>query len=144
MYTSGQTINYEKYIEILNTMPAPILGSQLPDAQLDLTGLMEYACKKGVKAGSLSDEEKNLFIKAGQCPLFVRNWKTAFSIKTLLNGMRRVREKRMVKKYHGFQTYSPSPVEMHFTSSSNASSGLKTVICISSGSERIIASPTII
>ena len=39
-------------------MPAPILGSQLPDAQLDLTGLMEYARKKGVKAGSLSDEEK--------------------------------------------------------------------------------------
>ena len=27
MYTSGQTINYEKYIEILNTIPAPILGT---------------------------------------------------------------------------------------------------------------------
>ena len=65
MYTSGQTINYEKYIDILNTMPAPILGSQLPDAQLDLTGLMEYARERGVKAGSLSDEEKNLFIKGG-------------------------------------------------------------------------------
>ena len=65
MYTSGQTINYEKYIEILNTMPAPILGSQLPKAQVDLAGLMDYARKKGVKAGSLSDEEKNLFIKGG-------------------------------------------------------------------------------
>ena len=65
MFTNGQMINYEKYLDSLQSMPAPILGDQLPEIELDLPGLMAYAHSKGVKAGELSEEEKNRFIKGG-------------------------------------------------------------------------------
>ena len=62
MIISGQTINYDKYNTVLQSMPAPILASQLPDVKINLTGLISYAHEKGVKVGDLSDEEKNRFI----------------------------------------------------------------------------------
>ena len=63
MITNGQTINYNKYMNSLRKIPAPILGSQLPNSKINLAGLMEYARKKGVKAGDLSEAEKNQFIE---------------------------------------------------------------------------------
>ena len=65
MFTGGQIINYEKYKEALVSLPAPILGEQLPKVQIDLAGLMAYAREKGVKACDLSEEEKNRFISGG-------------------------------------------------------------------------------
>ena len=62
MYTSGQTINYDKYIYALQNTPAPILCAQLPSVKIDMAGLIEYAHEKGVKVGDLSEEEKNRFI----------------------------------------------------------------------------------
>ena len=55
-------INYNKYFVVLQNTPAPIMGNQLPDVCIDLAALMKYAYEKGVKAGELSDEEKNRFI----------------------------------------------------------------------------------
>ena len=65
MYTDGQTINCEKYGESLFILPAPILGDQLPNVQVDLVALIAYARAKGVKASELSEEEKNRFIVGG-------------------------------------------------------------------------------
>ncbi len=62
MIISGQTINYDKYNTVLQSMPAPILTSQLPNVQINLAGLISYAREKGVKVGDLSEEEKNKFI----------------------------------------------------------------------------------
>ena len=62
MYTSGQMINYNKYYAILKNTPAPIMGDQLPNVRIDLAALMQYARERGVKAGELTDEEKNRFI----------------------------------------------------------------------------------
>lgn len=62
MTISGQMINYDKYNSVLQSMPAPILASQLPDVKIDLPGLISYAHGKGVKVSDLSDEEKNKFI----------------------------------------------------------------------------------
>ena len=38
---------------------------KLPDVQINIVALMGYAQKKGVKAGDLSEEEKNQFIIGG-------------------------------------------------------------------------------
>ena len=65
MYTDGQPINYEKYRKSLLIIPAPILGNQLPDVQIDLTALLAYAHSKGMKVIELSEEEKNRFIIGG-------------------------------------------------------------------------------
>ena len=65
MYTDGQTINYEKYRKSLLILPAPILGNQLPDVQINLTALLAYAHSKGMKVIELSEEEKNRFIIGG-------------------------------------------------------------------------------
>ena len=65
MYTSGQMIKFDKYQEALHRLPAPILGGQLPNVQIDITALLEYARKKGIKAGDLSEDEKNQFIVGG-------------------------------------------------------------------------------
>lgn len=54
-------IHYDKYNSVLQSMPAPILASQLPDVKIDLPGLISYAHGKGAKVGDLSDEEKNKF-----------------------------------------------------------------------------------
>ena len=62
MFINGQTINYDRYLSALQNMPAPIMVDQLPDVQIDLIGLIEYAHRKGVKAGELTEEEKNRFI----------------------------------------------------------------------------------
>ena len=58
-------IGSSKYQEALHNLPVPILAGQLPDVQIDTVALMEYAQKKGVKAGDLSEEEKNQFIVGG-------------------------------------------------------------------------------
>lgn len=65
MFISGQTINYEKYRQALRSTPAPILAKDLPNVKIDIAGLMAYAHKKGLRAGDLSDEEKNMFIIGG-------------------------------------------------------------------------------
>ena len=56
-------MDYSKYMSELINTPAPILADQLPDTSIDFAGLMAYAHSKGVKAGDLTDEEKNRFIK---------------------------------------------------------------------------------
>ena len=44
-------------------MPDPIMTSELPKVKLDLKGIRDYARKKGGSIASLSDAEKQLFIK---------------------------------------------------------------------------------
>jgi len=56
-------MDYSKYMSELINTPAPILADQLPDTSIDFAGLIAYAHSKGVKAGDLTDEEKNRFIK---------------------------------------------------------------------------------
>ena len=56
--------NYEEYYKQLETMPDPIMASELPKVKLDLKGIRDYARKKGVSISSLSDAEKQLFIKS--------------------------------------------------------------------------------
>lgn len=55
--------NYEKYNEQMKSMPEPIMMNELPKVKLNLRGIREYARKKGVSIASLTDEEKQLFIK---------------------------------------------------------------------------------
>ena len=55
--------NYEEYYRQLETMPDPIMASELPKVKLNLKGIRDYARKKGVSISSLSDAEKQLFIK---------------------------------------------------------------------------------
>ena len=56
-------MDYSKYMSELINTPAQILADQLPDTSIDFAGLIAYAHSKGVKAGDLTDEEKNQFIK---------------------------------------------------------------------------------
>ena len=56
--------NYEEYYKQLETMPDPIMASELPKVKLNLKGIRDYARKKGVSISSLSDVEKQLFIKS--------------------------------------------------------------------------------
>ena len=56
--------NYEEYYKQLETMPDPIMASELPKVKLNLKGIRDYARKKGVSISSLSDAEKQLFIKS--------------------------------------------------------------------------------
>lgn len=56
--------NYEQYYKQLETMPEPIMASELPKVKLNLKGIRDYAQKKGVSIASLSDAEKQLFIQA--------------------------------------------------------------------------------
>ena len=55
--------NYEEYYKQLETMPEPVMTSQLPKVKLNLKGVRDYARKKGVSIANLSDAEKQLFIK---------------------------------------------------------------------------------
>ncbi|MDE6747702.1 MAG: hypothetical protein K2K21_01365 [Lachnospiraceae bacterium] len=55
--------NYEQYYKQLETMPEPIMASELPKVKLNLKGIRDYAQKKGVSIASLSDAEKQLFIQ---------------------------------------------------------------------------------
>ena len=56
--------NYEEYYKQLEIMPDPIMANELPKVKLNLKGIRDYARKKGVSIASLSDAEKQLFIKA--------------------------------------------------------------------------------
>ena len=55
--------NYKEYYKQLETMPDPIMVSELPKVKLNLKGVRDYARKKGVSIANLSDAEKQLFIK---------------------------------------------------------------------------------
>lgn len=55
--------NYEEYYRQLEIMPDPIMAGDLPKVKLDLKGIRDYARAKGVSIASLSDREKQLFIK---------------------------------------------------------------------------------
>ena len=65
MIMSGlmRKFNYEEYYKQLETMPDPIMTGELPKVKLNLKGIRDYAIKKGVSIASLSDAEKQLFIK---------------------------------------------------------------------------------
>lgn len=58
--------NYNEYYKQLETMPDPIMASELPKIKLNLKGIRDYAKKKGVPIASLSDAEKQLFMET--CP----------------------------------------------------------------------------
>lgn len=63
---SGQMrkFDYSRYYKALETMPDPIMASELPKVKLDLRGVRNYAKQKGVSISSLTDAEKRLFIRA--------------------------------------------------------------------------------
>ena len=56
--------NYEEYYKQLETMPDPIMASELHKVKLNLKGIRDYAKEKGVSISNLSDAEKQLFIKS--------------------------------------------------------------------------------
>ena len=53
----------KRYKESLKNTPDPIMPSQLPQMNLDLRGLMNYAKSIGKKVVDLTDAEKRMFIK---------------------------------------------------------------------------------
>lgn len=55
--------DYQKYFEQIRTMPEPIMMSELSKVKLDLRGSRDYAKSKGVTIASLTEEEKQCFIK---------------------------------------------------------------------------------
>ena len=55
--------DYSRYYKALETMPDPIVASELPKVKLDLRGVRNYAKQKGVSISSLTDAEKRLFIR---------------------------------------------------------------------------------
>ena len=65
MIMSGlmRKFNYEEYYKQLEAMPDPIMASDLPKVKLNLKEIRNYAKKKGVSIASLSESEKQLFIK---------------------------------------------------------------------------------
>lgn len=56
--------DYAKYYKQLETMPEPIMASELPKVKLNLKGVRQYAREKGVPIASLTDAEKKLFIES--------------------------------------------------------------------------------
>lgn len=56
--------DYARYYKQLETMPEPIMASELPKVKLNLKGVRQYAREKGVSIASLTDAEKKLFIEA--------------------------------------------------------------------------------
>ena len=52
--------DYARYYKQLETMPEPIMASELPKVKLDLKGVRQYAKEKA----SLTDAEKQLFMEA--------------------------------------------------------------------------------
>ena len=53
----------KRYKESLKNTPDPIMPSQLPQMNLDLRGLMNYAKSIGKKVVDLTDAEKSMFIR---------------------------------------------------------------------------------
>lgn len=56
--------DYARYYKQLETMPEPIMASELPKVKLGLKGVRQYAKEKGVAIASLTDAEKQLFMEA--------------------------------------------------------------------------------
>ena len=57
----------KRYEESLKNTPDPIMPSQLPQMNLDLRGLMNYAKSIWKKVVDLTDAEKRMFIKNKKC-----------------------------------------------------------------------------
>lgn len=55
--------DYQRYFEQIRTMPEPIMMSALPKVKLDLRGSRDYAKSKGIAIASLTEKEKQRFIK---------------------------------------------------------------------------------
>lgn len=55
--------DYEKYFGQIKMMTEPIMISELPKGKLDLRGVREYAKSRGVAIASLTEKEKQPFIK---------------------------------------------------------------------------------
>lgn len=55
--------DYQRYFEQIRTMPEPIMMSALPKVKLDLWGSRDYAKSKGIAIASLTEKEKQRFIK---------------------------------------------------------------------------------
>ncbi len=60
---SGQRMNYSKYYKSLETMPDPIMVTQLPKAKMNVNEIVDYARVKGKKVSELTEEEQKRFIK---------------------------------------------------------------------------------
>ena len=48
----------------IKTTGKAVMPSQLPNIRIDYKGLIEYAHSKGLKAGDLTESEKNMFVSA--------------------------------------------------------------------------------
>ncbi|MBO7664234.1 MAG: hypothetical protein J6U01_12795 [Clostridia bacterium] len=58
----------QKYKESLKNTPGPVRLQDLPPMVIDYRGLLEYAKKKGVHPGMLSEKEKMSFILKENTP----------------------------------------------------------------------------
>jgi len=55
-------MNFKKYYKSLETMPKPLLVSQLPKAKIDINGIIRFARSKEKKVSELTKEEQDKFI----------------------------------------------------------------------------------
>lgn len=60
---NGQKMNYSKYYKSLETMPDPIMVTQLPKVKMNVNEIVRYARIKGKKVSELTEAEQNKFIK---------------------------------------------------------------------------------
>lgn len=58
----------QKYKESLKNTPGPVRLQDLPPMVIDHRGLLEYAKKKGVQPGMLSEKEKMSFVLQENTP----------------------------------------------------------------------------
>ncbi len=59
---NGQMMNYSKYYKSLETMPAPIMVTQLPKVKMNVNEIVKYARLRGKKVSELTESEQNRFI----------------------------------------------------------------------------------
>lgn len=59
---SGPKIDYKRYREHLQTMPEPIMPSQLPKRELNLKEIAKYMKENEINPKHLSDDEKERII----------------------------------------------------------------------------------
>lgn len=59
---SGQMMSYNRYNEYLETMPSPIMPSELPKRKINFSAMVQYAKEHGISIGELSPEEKEKII----------------------------------------------------------------------------------
>lgn len=61
---SGQTMNYKKYYEHLNSMPEPVMPSELPIKKFDLRKVAKYIKEHNIPVANLTETEKETLIKS--------------------------------------------------------------------------------